>query len=310
MAVLLDLGVSSPQLDTPERGFSFMAEGPLDMRMDPDSGESAAQWLAAPNRDEIATVLREFGEERFANRIARAIVETRAQTPIRTTAQLAELVARAVPRREPGKHPATRTFQAVRIQVNGELDALRRCLDQVCDRLAVGGRLAVISFHSLEDRLVKRFIRVNPGTGAAQGRSGTRRRGPGASASRRQIGAPFGGRGSAEPESTQRHPARGGASAMTRARFFTVAGFILAVILTAIAVVHTKYLTRTQFAHLQDLRAQRDAIDVEWNRLRLEEAALSTHVLVVERKARVNSVCSPLGLGDVLLIEERAHAQP
>jgi 16S rRNA (cytosine1402-N4)-methyltransferase len=154
--LLLDLGVSSPQLDTPERGFSFMAEGPLDMRMDPDSGESAAQWLAHAEQSEIAIVLREFGEERFANRIARAIVETRAQTPIRTTAQLAE---RAVPKREPGKHPATRTFQAVRIQVNGELDALRRCLDQVCDRLAVGGRLAVISFHSLEDRLVKRFIR-------------------------------------------------------------------------------------------------------------------------------------------------------
>ena len=157
--VLLDLGVSSPQLDTPERGFSFMADGPLDMRMDPDSGESAAQWLARAEQGEIATVLREFGEERFANRIARAIVETRAQTPLRTTAQLAELVARAVPKREPGKHPATRTFQAVRIQVNGELEALRRCLDQVCDRLAVGGRLAVISFHSLEDRLVKRFIR-------------------------------------------------------------------------------------------------------------------------------------------------------
>lgn len=157
--LLLDLGVSSPQLDTPERGFSFMAEGPLDMRMDPDSGESAAQWLARAEQGEIATILREFGEERFANRIARAIVETRAQTPIRTTAQLAELVARAVPKREPGKHPATRTFQAVRIQVNGELEALRRCLDQVCDRLAAGGRLAVISFHSLEDRLVKRFIR-------------------------------------------------------------------------------------------------------------------------------------------------------
>lgn len=157
--VLLDLGVSSPQLDTPERGFSFMADGPLDMRMDPDGGESAAQWLARAEHHEIATVLREFGEERFANRIARAIVETRAQTPLRTTAQLAELVARAVPKREPGKHPATRTFQAVRIQVNGELEALRRCLDQVCDRLAVGGRLAVISFHSLEDRLVKRFIR-------------------------------------------------------------------------------------------------------------------------------------------------------
>jgi len=157
--LLLDLGVSSPQLDTPGRGFSFMADGPLDMRMDPDSGESAAEWLARAEQDKIATVLREFGEERFANRIARAIVATRAKTPLRTTAQLAELVTRVVPKREPGKHPATRTFQALRIQVNGELEALRRCLDQVCDRLAVGGRLAVISFHSLEDRLVKHFIR-------------------------------------------------------------------------------------------------------------------------------------------------------
>ncbi|MTW22009.1 16S rRNA (cytosine(1402)-N(4))-methyltransferase RsmH [Allochromatium palmeri] len=157
--LLLDLGVSSPQLDQPERGFSFMADGPLDMRMDPDSGESAAQWLARADQSEIATVLREFGEERFANRIARAIVETRVQSPIRSTAQLAELVARAVPRREPGKHPATRTFQALRIQVNGELEALHDCLDQVVDRLAIGGRLVVISFHSLEDRPVKRFIR-------------------------------------------------------------------------------------------------------------------------------------------------------
>lgn len=157
--LLLDLGVSSPQLDTPERGFSFGADGPLDMRMDPDAGESAAQWLARAGQSEIAAVLSEFGEERFARRIARSIVETRGEAPIRSTAQLAELVARAVPKREPGKHPATRTFQALRIQVNGELDELRRCLDQVCDALSTGGRLVVISFHSLEDRIVKRFIR-------------------------------------------------------------------------------------------------------------------------------------------------------
>ncbi|SDX49572.1 16S rRNA (cytosine1402-N4)-methyltransferase [Allochromatium warmingii] len=157
--LLLDLGVSSPQLDTPERGFSFKADGPLDMRMDPHSGESAADWLARADHAEIATVIREFGEERFANRIARAICETRQHTPLVTTAHLAELIAQAVPTREPGKHPATRTFQALRIQVNGELEALCRCLNQVCELLAPGGRLAVISFHSLEDRLVKRFIR-------------------------------------------------------------------------------------------------------------------------------------------------------
>lgn len=157
--ILLDLGVSSPQLDRAERGFSFAANGPLDMRMDPGSGLSAAQWLAGAERSEIERVLRDFGDERFAKRIARAVVEARAETPITTTAQLAELVARAVPTREPGKHPATRTFQALRIQVNDELGELRGCLNQVCDLLGDAGRLVVISFHSLEDRIVKRFIR-------------------------------------------------------------------------------------------------------------------------------------------------------
>jgi len=157
--ILLDLGVSSPQLDTPSRGFSFSAEGPLDMRMDTEHGESAADWLARASADEIADTLRELGEERFAGRIARAIVAARSEAPIRSTRQLAELVARAVPTREPGKHPATRTFQALRIRVNDELGELSRALSQVCERLAPGGRLAAISFHSLEDRMVKRFVR-------------------------------------------------------------------------------------------------------------------------------------------------------
>lgn len=157
--LLLDLGVSSPQLDQSERGFSFSSDGPLDMRMDPTQGETAAEWLARAREEEISEVLRTFGEERFAQRIARAIVSARARSPIRTTRQLAELVARAVPTREPNKHPATRTFQALRIRVNGELAALSRCLEQAVERLEIGGRLVVISFHSLEDRLVKRFIR-------------------------------------------------------------------------------------------------------------------------------------------------------
>lgn len=157
--ILLDLGVSSPQLDAPERGFSFSGDGPLDMRMDPDSGESAAQWLSRAEEREIVRVLRDYGEERFAKRIARAICRARAERELRTTGELASLVAQAVPTREPGKHPATRTFQALRIQVNGELDELRICLSRVCDLLAGGGRLVVISFHSLEDRIVKRFIR-------------------------------------------------------------------------------------------------------------------------------------------------------
>ena len=157
--VLLDLGVSSPQLDDPARGFSFQSDGPLDMRMDPESGESAAAWLAHAPEDDIARVLKDYGEERFARRIARRIVETRRETPIERTGQLADIVAAAVPTRERHKHPATRTFQAIRIHVNDELDMLRRCLACIPALLAPGGRLAVISFHSLEDRLVKRFMR-------------------------------------------------------------------------------------------------------------------------------------------------------
>ena len=157
--VLLDLGVSSPQLDEARRGFSFMQDGPLDMRMDYESGQSAAQWLARAGEREIADVIHGSGEERYARRIARAIVAARSITPIERTAQLAQLVANAVPTREPGKHPATRTFQAIRMHVNGELGALETALPQAIRLLGAGGRLCVISFHSLEDRLVKRFMR-------------------------------------------------------------------------------------------------------------------------------------------------------
>jgi 16S rRNA (cytosine1402-N4)-methyltransferase len=157
--ILLDLGVSSPQLDQAERGFSFAKDGPLDMRMDTTQGESAAQWLARAEANEIAEVLKAYGEERHARRIARAIVEARAEAPVSTTGRLAQLISRANPSREKGKHPATRSFQAIRIHINGELEALRGCLAQVLEILAPGGRLAVISFHSLEDRIVKRFMR-------------------------------------------------------------------------------------------------------------------------------------------------------
>jgi len=157
--VLLDLGVSSPQLDEAERGFSFAKDGPLDMRMDPGQGESAAVWIARAEAAEIAEVLKTYGEERHAKRIARAIVEARTETPITTTGRLAEVISRANPSWEKGKHPATRSFQAIRIHINGELEALKACLDRVLEVLAPGGRLAVISFHSLEDRIVKRFMR-------------------------------------------------------------------------------------------------------------------------------------------------------
>ncbi len=156
--LLLDVGVSSPQLDDPGRGFSFSADGPLDMRMDPGSGMSAAQWLATVSERELAQVIKLYGEERYARRIARAIVAARASEAITGTRRLADIVARAHPAWEKGKHPATRTFQAIRIFINRELDELQAVLQQAVDVLAIGGRLAVISFHSLEDRMVKQFI--------------------------------------------------------------------------------------------------------------------------------------------------------
>jgi 16S rRNA (cytosine1402-N4)-methyltransferase len=157
--ILMDIGVSSPQLDDASRGFSFMQDGPLDMRMNPEKGVSAAEWLATAEMEEIADVLKTLGEERYGKRIARAIVETRQDTPLTTTKQLADLVDKASPSREKHKHPATRTFQAIRIYINNELEELTTALEQALDVLAVGGRLVVISFHSLEDRIVKRFFR-------------------------------------------------------------------------------------------------------------------------------------------------------
>ena len=156
--VLFDLGVSSPQLDVAERGFSFGKDGPLDMRMDPDAGESAAQWLARAAEKEIADVLWLWGEERQSRRIARAIVARRGDAPLLRTAQLAELIASVMPRGDSKIHPATRSFQAIRIYINRELVDLEAGLDAALERLKPGGRLAVISFHSLEDRIVKQFM--------------------------------------------------------------------------------------------------------------------------------------------------------
>ena len=157
--VLLDLGVSSPQLDEAARGFSFSADGPQDMRMDPTRGETAAEWLNRATEQELREVIGTYGEERFAKQVARAIVAARSREPFRTTRQLAEVVGVAVRTREPGKHPATRTFQALRIHLNQELAELEVTLPQAVDLLEPGGRLAVISFHSLEDRIVKNFLR-------------------------------------------------------------------------------------------------------------------------------------------------------
>jgi 16S rRNA (cytosine1402-N4)-methyltransferase len=161
--VLLDLGVSSPQLDDSLRGFSFLRDGPLDMRMDGSTGISAAEWLAQIDEQSLVKVLFDYGEERFARRIAGAVIEARQQLPLQTTLDLARLIEKVVPRREKNKHPATRSFQAIRIEINDELGELKKGLQQAVNVLSSGGRLVVISFHSLEDRIVKRFIRHESG---------------------------------------------------------------------------------------------------------------------------------------------------
>jgi 16S rRNA (cytosine1402-N4)-methyltransferase len=165
--ILLDLGVSSPQLEDSARGFSFMRDGPLDMRMNPTTGQSAAEWLAAASEREIADVIFRYGEERSSRRLARAIVQARASAPIERTSQLATIVAAASPAAAGRTHPATRVFQALRIHVNRELEELEACLPQCVDLLAPGGRLACISFHSLEDRIVKRYLRARSRVPAA-----------------------------------------------------------------------------------------------------------------------------------------------
>ncbi|EHQ57877.1 S-adenosyl-methyltransferase MraW [gamma proteobacterium HIMB55] len=157
--ILLDLGVSSPQLDDAARGFGFSGDGPLDMRMDTRSGMTAAEWIASAPEQEIADVIKTYGEERFAKRMASAIVKVRVDTPITGTRQLASIIAEANPKWEPNKHPATRAFQAIRIFINRELEDLELALSSMVDKLVIGGRLVVISFHSLEDRIVKRFMR-------------------------------------------------------------------------------------------------------------------------------------------------------
>jgi len=157
--ILLDLGVSSPQLDDPERGFSFLNDGPLDMRMNPDAGVSAAEWIATAAEDEIARVMKDYGEERFAKRMARAVVQRRTEQPFTRTADLAKVLTEANPAWEKGKNPATRAFQGIRIFINNELGDLERGLEAALEALEVGGRLVVISFHSLEDRIVKQFMK-------------------------------------------------------------------------------------------------------------------------------------------------------
>ena len=162
--VLFDLGVSSPQIDEAARGFSFQQNGPLDMRMNQQAGQTAAEWLAVAEEVEIANVLYQLGDEKFSRRIARRIVETRGAQPLLTTFDLVRCIVEATPRQDPRKHPATRSFQAIRLHINRELDEITQALAQVVDLLAIGGRLVVISFHSLEDRIVKNFMRDESST--------------------------------------------------------------------------------------------------------------------------------------------------
>ncbi len=168
--ILMDLGVSSPQLDNPERGFSFLRDGSLDMRMDETTGLSAEQWLASVDEKNLVKVLFEYGEEKFARRIAKAIIEKRLDSPFTTTKQLANLIEDVIPNREKNKHPATRTFQAIRIEINKELEELKQVLEQSTRVLSPNGRLVAISFHSLEDRIVKRFVRDESGAKYDPGR--------------------------------------------------------------------------------------------------------------------------------------------
>ena len=280
--VLLDLGVSSPQIDEPSRGFSFRFDAPLDMRMDTSRGETAADFLARADERQIAEVIRDYGEERFAVPIAKALVARRAGgRPVGRTVELAEVVARAVKTREPGQDPATRTFQALRIFVNAELEDLEQGLSAAMDLLMPNGRLVVISFHSLEDRIVKRFIAresrsepdrrapfAPPAPTAAEGagaRAAHRRRGAGQPA--RTIGRDAGGRAHGDE--------------MTRTHLV----LLLALIFSCLALVQTSYESRRLFDETNRARDELARLDAEAQRLEAERQAQATH-LRVEKVAR------------------------
>ncbi len=255
--VLLDLGISSPQLDEGGRGFSFQTDAPLDMRMDPSCGESAADFLARASEKEIAEVLWRYGEERMSRRIARVIVGSREQgRPFTGTRELADAVAQVVRYRIPGRHPATRTFQALRIQVNGELESIQRGLLAACQCLKPGSRLVVISFHSLEDRIVKQFMR-----------------GPQAPRVSRGLPAPE------VPESPLR--------VMGKQRLDLIAVVLLlpAMMSSAIAVVWARNENRELFIQLTRLQNHRDQLNIEFGRLELEQATWAdpAHIEAIAR---------------------------
>jgi 16S rRNA (cytosine1402-N4)-methyltransferase len=280
--VLLDLGVSSPQIDNPARGFSFRSDGPLDMRMDTTRGQSAAEWLATAPVEQMAEVIRDYGEERFAVQIAKAVAARRQERgPVATTAELAELVARTVKTREPGQDPATRTFQALRIFVNAELEELQEALEATLDILQPDGRLVVISFHSLEDRIVKQFI-------AKHSREVVDRRAPFAppkpmklqALERVKPSAESGG----EPAFAQRDHAGGarGPKLMTRLNLV----LLLAVIASALYLVHVQYESRRLYTEIEKAQDEFRKLEVEHERLQVEKRAQATPAARGEAGAR------------------------
>ena len=287
--VLLDLGVSSPQIDDPARGFSFRFDGPLDMRMDPTRGESAAEFLARADERHIAEVIRDYGEERFALQVAKAVVARRESgRPVRTTGELSEVVAGAVRTREAGQNPATRTFQALRIFVNAELEELEQALSASLELLVPGGRLVVISFHSLEDRIVKTFI-------AKESRTEFDRRAPfaepkphrltaiarvkpGAGRDRRQSARPLGGDAGRR---AHRRALRRRGRAMTRLNLVLLAVLLV----SSIYLVRVSYESRRLFAALDKAQGEERSLDHDSERLKTELRSQATP-LRVERTAR------------------------
>jgi 16S rRNA (cytosine1402-N4)-methyltransferase len=273
---VLDLGVSSPQVDDPARGFSFRADGPLDMRMDPTRGESAAEWLARASVQELTEVIRDYGEERFAFQIAKALVARRAESdrlgPLDTTGELAQIVGHVVKTREKGKDPATRTFQAIRIHVNQELADLQVVLDAALSLLEQGGRLVVISFHSLEDRIVKRFMQAHASACGRPSPADSRRRPPEPASEDRQpsVSERSGSRReSARPVGRDAHC--GARHAMSRFNIF----LLIIVMGCALSVVNSTNQQRQIFIQLQRAQSQERQLQQDYAQLQYQQSALS-----------------------------------
>ncbi len=282
--VLLDLGVSSPQLDDAQRGFSFQTNGPLDMRMNNAQGETAAQWLMQASEQEIADVLWRFGEERFSRRIARRIVEYRQHTLINDTDTLASLIRECVPSprgKEKGKHPATRSFQAIRIRINRELDNIQTVLDDLFHILKVGGRLLVISFHSLEDRIIKQFIRRESTPPRIPKGLPLRQAGITAQVRLRAIGKAI--KAGLQELADNPRAQRGAQNRRTSRLMRRVYWLMLLVVLvtgSALTVVYVKHESRVLFAELRQVQKLQDEEMIHWGRLQLQNSTLLTQANV------------------------------